>query len=158
MPRVFIPRVPELLALEGWYGEGRDRFKLSCRFSDILRCSTFNGKSVHFVSCFRNEPLPGRGLPLLGERRRQPTLRCYDPTWGIIYRPDKHGNFVGRVFVRWGLSMHTATDLSSVVVPGTLVIGKVYGSLSVSNIIEIFKVNNLLNCLHDPIDTFLPES
>ena len=77
------PRIPELLALEGWYGP----FKLSCRFNDILRASN----SKHFISCFRKG----------GTHEKQREKRCVNPHWAVIYVPDRSGNFIGRAFVCW---------------------------------------------------------
>lgn len=129
MSQVFVERVPQLRAIEGWYGEGVDRFKLSCRFNDILRCSEFNDKSQHFNSCFREG----------GQHEIQPRLRCFDPTWAIIYMPDKHGNFLGRCFVQWK--------------DGKLKIGKIYGNkLRIEKIMENF----IQDVDYDPVDTYLP--
>lgn len=83
MTNTFVKRRPELLALEGWYDAGSYRFKLSCRYQDILRCSEFLDKPKHFTSCFRKD----------GAHWEQPSYRCQDPNWAIIYTPDKHGNF-----------------------------------------------------------------
>jgi hypothetical protein len=107
----FVKRSPELLALEGWYDTGDYKFKLSCRFRDILRCSTFNGKTEHFQSCF-----------MWGwTHSDQPRRRCIRPNWAIVYVPDKHGNFLGRAFA------HLEPDNYN---PGTavLVIDKIHGN------------------------------
>ncbi len=88
-PSNFIKRHPEVLALEGWYDAPGYKFKISCRFADILRCSSFNGKDQHFKSCFAPR----------GMHQDQPRLRCTSPGWAIAYLPDKHGNFMGRAFV-----------------------------------------------------------
>lgn len=86
-----LPRTKFLLSLEGWYtpASGLPRFKLSCRYRDMIRCSVFNGHKKHFTSCFRPD----------GEHEEQAWLRCNAPTFGIIYVPDKHGNFEGRAFI-----------------------------------------------------------
>lgn len=110
---LFVRRLPELLALEGWYKTPTYEFKLSCRFNDILRCSEFNGKPEHFTSCFR------KGM----SRSYQPGLRCADPAWGIIYTPDKHGNFLGRAFVHLEKGVSDANPQSDV-----LVVDKIYGN------------------------------
>ena len=127
----FIERVPELRKLEGWYNADGYKFKLSCRFKDILRCSEFNGKTTHFISCFARYDC----------HSQQPLLRCYDPTWGIIYTPDKHGNFMGRAWVR--------------LVGSQLQIGRVYGNrLTVDTILIIMK-NIGLDCQVGVPDTYL---
>jgi len=130
--KAFIPRVPELLALEGWYDTGTYKFKLSCRFKDILRCSEFNGKTQHFISCF------ARGQSYSD----QPRKYCYDPTWAIAYVPDKHGNFMGRVFVQWK--------------NGKLNIEKVYGNRLASNDIKnIMNTKKSISCQVGVPDTYL---
>ncbi len=99
---VFQPRVPELRALEGWYQAPLYRFKVSCAFNDILRCS----RTSHFNSCFRDKgEYSGRehgwGVrEAAGVHYQQPLRRCYDPNWAIIYLPDKRGDFLGRCFLR----------------------------------------------------------
>lgn len=108
----FVKRRPELLALEGWYDTGTYKFKLSCRYRDILRCSEFNGKTTHFTSCFRKG----------GWHEDQPRRRCLDPNWAIVYVPDKHGNFLGRAFV------HLEEKNESTAQGATLVVDKIYGN------------------------------
>lgn len=110
VPPEFQKRRSELLALEGWYDTGTYKFKLSCRYHDILRCSEFNGKTRHFTSCFEKDRL----------HEEQPLYRCLDPNWAIIYTPDKHGNFLGRCFVH--LEVNNETKESE------LVIDKIYGN------------------------------
>lgn len=78
--RPFIPRVPELLALEGNY----DGIVLSCRHRDILRCS----ETRHFSSCFSRK----------GCYSIMPVVYCYHPEVCIIFKRDKSGAFLGRVF------------------------------------------------------------
>lgn len=113
MTTAFVKRRPELLALEGWYDGPGYRFKLSCRFKDILRCSEFNDKPEHFRSCFASGSL----------HENQPTLRCMDPNWAIIYTPDIHGNFLGRCFVHYEGENRYATEPRL-----QLVIDKIYGN------------------------------
>ncbi len=79
----FIPRRPELLKIEGKYGD----ISLSCRHKAILR----SGVTRHFTSCFR----PG------GCNEEQPNLYCYHPNVAIVYKEDKSGQFLGRAFVRF---------------------------------------------------------
>lgn len=76
----FIPRVSELLALEGQYGD----ITLSCRHRDILRCS----QTKHFTSCFRPD----------GINAHEPYHYCYHPEVCIIYKRDRAGAFVARCF------------------------------------------------------------
>jgi hypothetical protein len=87
----FVKRHPNLLRLEGWYSADGYRFKISCRFNDILRCSIFSGKHKHFVSCFAPWAVHGN----------QPKLRCRSPLWAIAYTPDEHGDFMGRAFIQF---------------------------------------------------------
>jgi hypothetical protein len=140
--QLFKRRVPQLLALEGWYDvDGKYQFKLSCRFRDILRCSEFNGKITHFTSCFRKGDCWSN----------QPALRCLDPNWAVIYTPDKHGNFMGRAFVRWEESKNgqeQGTSRSG----GRLVVDKVYGNrLKIEDI--TMKINVLVHS--SQVDTYL---
>lgn len=76
----FVPRLPELLALEGSY----DGIILSCRHKDILRCSD----TSHFTSCFKPS----------GTSELQPVLYCYRPEVCIIGIKDNSGAWKGRVF------------------------------------------------------------
>lgn len=133
MAKVFVERRPELLALEGWYDVETYKFKLSCRFKDILRCSEFNGKTRHFLSCFRKE----------GMYREQPWCRCLDPNWAIIYTPDKHGNFLGRTFAWWEQIREGE---------GRLVLEKIYGNrLNFKDV--MIKIN--IECRVSQRDTYL---
>ena len=126
-----VRRRRELLALEGWYDVGPYKFKLSCRFKDILRASEFNGKTCHFISCFR------RGGLVNDQLHR----RCLDQDWAIIYTPDKHGNFMGRCFVHLDEK-------------GRLVIDRVYGNrLKIDDI--ILKMNKISECGASLLDTYL---
>lgn len=91
-----------LRALEGWYdlrvyGSVTVRkYKFSCRFHDIQRCSTFNLKDEHFYSCYAEDRF----------NWHQPVLRCRYPNWAILYTPDKHGNFMGRAFFEFSWAHH----------------------------------------------------
>lgn len=79
-----MPRIPELLALEGQYGD----ITLSCRHRDILRCSV----TRHFVSCFRPD----------GCYHHIPRLYCMShPEVCIIFKRDRSGAFIGRCFGFW---------------------------------------------------------
>lgn len=91
-----VPRRPELLALEGWYEyEDRNnrpvRFKLTCRFRDLLRCSIWRGHRSHFTSCFA----PG------GAYSSVPWWICSQRNLAMVYLPDKHGNFQSRAWVQY---------------------------------------------------------
>lgn len=138
----YVTRVKELLALEGWYrveGNTPYDFKFSCRFSDILRCSEFNGKTVHFNSCFKKG----------GAHEIQVERRCYDSSWAIIYTPDKHGNFLGRCFVQWVVENFDGKL-------GHLKVDKVYGNrLNVKDIIIMINNKNV-ECRFSAADTYLP--
>ena len=124
-------RCYQLLKLEGWYDTGSYRFKLSCRFNDILRASEFNDKKCHFMSCF------GKG----GLYHDQLHKRCVNPHWAIIYTPDKHGNFLGRCFVQWKNEQ--------------LHVDKIYGNrLQYVDIEKIMKKYKL-NCQFSRADTYL---
>ncbi len=76
----FVPRIPELLALEG----NHNGIILSCRHKDILRCSV----TRHFISCFK----PG------GLYELQPVLYCYRPEVCIIGIKDRSGAWQARMF------------------------------------------------------------
>ena len=99
----FRERVPELRRLEGWYDpmNGAPKFKISCKFNDLLRCS----RTLHFKSCFRGAhegySQESYARVLNGEHYKQPLYRCLHPDWAIAYVPDKYGDFMGRVFIRW---------------------------------------------------------
>lgn len=146
----FIQRIPELLKLEGWYEVEATkeapmlpayRFKISCRFNDILRCSSFpRGKPRHFHSCFDNSY---KGMGLRGEHFLQPIRRCYDPTWAIAYVPDKHGNFLGRAWIR--------------LVNGQFQIGRVYGNKLLCNDVKdkLIMLNYNYDCQVGVPDTYL---
>lgn len=118
-------------------------FKLSCRFKDILRCSKFNGKFVHFLSCFASGQT----------REEQPLLRCKRGNWAIIYTPDKYGDFMGRCFVHleklpffeaiWHRTRYE------------LVIDKIYGNrLSAYDIVECLEERGM-KCRMGSYDTYL---
>lgn len=133
----FVKRRPELLELEGWYEMPTYKFKFSCRYHDILRCSEFLDKPRHFMSCFRQE----------GTYSEQPLLRCLNPNWAIIYTPDKHGNFLGRCFVSW--------QENRVCGSGYLVINKVYGNLlDVKDVIMKLNIKSI-ECRLSRADTYL---
>ena len=129
----FQPRVPILRAIEGWHEIDGIRVKVSCRFRDILRCSEFNNKTRHFTSCFRKE----------GVHNAQPLRRCQDPTWAIVYLPDKHGNFMGRCFIRW------------IEKSNTLEIGRVYGNRLTQDQIRLIMTKFEIECLQSSVDTYL---
>jgi len=143
----FIRRRPELLALEGWYdvvglggpthGQIIYRFKFSCRYKDILRCSTFLDKPRHFMSCF------GKG----GGHDEQPYLRCLNPNWAIVYTPDIHGNFMGRAFVHLEENNERKR----------LIVDKIYGNrLDYDDLRRILIMKNIIDdCLFSGTDTYL---
>ena len=135
--RLFQPRVPQLRKLEGWYDAERlPHFKISCRYKDILRCAEFNGKTEHFTSCFRS----GR----FSAHPEQPRLRCYDPTWAIAYVPDKHGNFMGRAWIRFAY--------------GCYEVGRVHGNnLTVKDLMAtiVKNIDVMVDCRYNPTDTYL---
>jgi hypothetical protein len=86
----FRPRRPELLSLEGIYPNPSypDYFiHISCRFNDILRCSD----TEHFTSCFA----------IGGVHKQQPFLRCVSRDWAIAFVVDKHGSFMGRIWIKY---------------------------------------------------------
>lgn len=92
--RKFCRRHWILRHLEGWYYPGWDgarssqRWKFSCRYKDILRCS----RTKHFKSCYAPDY---NGVLTVDQPRR----RCVNPWWAIVYVPDKRGDFMGRCFV-----------------------------------------------------------
>jgi hypothetical protein len=122
---LFKRRCPELLALEGWYEYTTDlgkvvRFKLSCRYKDILRCSVWRGHKKHFESCFAPT----------GVFNDYPPELCKRPQVAIVYLPDKHGNFQARAWV----------TLSG----GDMTVFKVYGNgLDANRIVELFIMSGL---------------
>jgi len=75
----FIPRDPELLKIEGKYGN----IELSCRHKTILKCST----SKHFKSCFTTN------------FKRFPIKYCADSRIAVIGIRDKSGQFMSRAFI-----------------------------------------------------------
>ena len=81
----FIPRIPELLKLEGWYSlqDGR-RIKLSCRWKDLLRASN----TKHFTSCFSFSCC----------YKEQPLMRMKSPEWLVIMLLDLAGNVQARAY------------------------------------------------------------
>lgn len=111
----FIPRCPELLAIEGDYGD----FKLSCRHRDILRASDTN----HFVSCFR--PAGLHNLTLLKYCSEVDNV-------AVIFKCDKSGKFKSRAFVMFSpayVSYQVVPNNGTYrIVPAELVIQKVYGN------------------------------
>jgi hypothetical protein len=132
----FIRRIPELLAIEGWYDTGMYKFKLSCRFADILRCSEFLDKERHFISCFRKG----------GGEENQPAYRCMNPSWAIIYTPDKHGNFMGRAFVH--MEVNDGRQW--------LVVDKIYGNrLNFDDIRNLLMKTSINECHASLRDTYL---
>lgn len=126
-------RIPELRAIEGWYDTGRYRFKVSCRFNDIIRCSETN----HFTSCFRKGRM----------HESQPFLRCVDPTWVVIYVPDKHGNFLGR-----SLAQYVAQPFTGGQEPH-LRVDKIYGNQLTFEDIKIMLKH--ITCRYSGTDTYL---
>lgn len=76
----FVPRYPELLALEGKYGD----VVISCRHRDILRCSI----TKHFRSCFNPN----------GAYSEQPRIYCYHPEVCIIGIKNRAGDWQSRAF------------------------------------------------------------
>ncbi len=129
--RVFIPRVQELRALEGWYQAPLYKFKVSCSFNDILRCS----RTSHFSSCFKDEGeytgtqhgWVARGV---GLHHTQPLKRCYDSNWAIIYVPDKRGDFLGRCFLRFvpSGSLYTTDFSEHRSIGDQFHLGRIYGN------------------------------
>lgn len=114
----FIPRRPELIALEGDY----DHFIFSCRHKDILRCSDTN----HFLSCYNP----------IGFHNVMPVKYCSEvDNVAIIYQPDRSGKFKSRAFVfyeggytRFVFDYSKQTYAKPEKVPPTLVILKIYGT------------------------------
>lgn len=121
----FLPRVEELKKLEGWYNTGLYKFKVSCKFNDILRCA----RTSHFLSCFRSaDEYKGRSgyfNKLAGGHEIQPLLRCFDPNWAIIFTPDKKGDMLGRCFLRW---VENPCRISINNSRGSYELGRVYGN------------------------------
>ena len=139
----FVRRRPELLALEGWYDIGSYKFKFSCRYNDILRCSEFLDKPEHFHSCFGKD----------GGHAIQPILRCLDRNWAIVYTPDQHGNFMGRAFAHW-IEARGPWAIAGVQ-NDFLEIDKRYGNrLNVEDICLIMKKLNV-ECRTSGSDTYL---
>jgi len=62
------------------------KFKISCRFKDILRCA----KTTHHNSCYSED----------SSYRDMPAVLANDPNIAIVYVPDKRGDFILRSFVR----------------------------------------------------------
>lgn len=113
----FVPRIPELLALEGWYSflswpdYEKRKFKLSCRWKDFLRASD----SKHFRSCFSSD----------GCYKQQPVARLRVPTWCVIYLPDKAGNILARAYAEYGVLERYWPKASK---ENVLWISKIYGN------------------------------
>lgn len=124
-------RIPELRAIEGWYDTGRYKFKVSCRFNDILRCSV----TRHFTTCFRPD----------GLYKEQPSRRCEDPTWVIIYVPDSSGAFMGRAFAQYEYTGPT---------DGVLRIDKIYGNRLTFEDIKMY-IKSRTSCRFSGTDTYL---
>lgn len=120
----FKRRVPELLKIEGWYElEDGTRVKISCRYNDILRCSSFPQPESPFNERITRELNISKRYRLLARERNwrnkfkrpkhftscyaeggahdvQPLRRCvYSDNCAIIYLPDSHGNFLARCFL-----------------------------------------------------------
>jgi len=109
----FRPRVKELLVLEGKYDNPSFPdypIRISCRFNDILRCSD----TEHFTSCFRAG----------GMEKKQPFLRCVSRDWAIAFVTDKHGNFMGRIWIRYV----SGTKSSFYNEPESIYLYRVYGN------------------------------
>jgi hypothetical protein len=109
----FVERVAMLRALEGWYflparsetlynGQVVEyyerRIKLSCKWKDIVRAS----ESKHFTSCFSVD----------GCHNLQSILRLYQPTWAVIYMPDRAGNVQCRVYCEFTTSHESESVLN----------------------------------------------
>lgn len=101
----FVPRRPELLALEGQF-EG---FYFSCRHRDILRCSD----TRHFSSCYGPK----------GCYKDMPSKICADPNFAMIFERDKSGQFLWRAFV-----LHMQVQLISGGTSDVFAIGRFYGN------------------------------
>lgn len=130
----FKVRIPELRAIEGWYDTGEYKFKVSCRFRDILRCSD----TKHFISCFRQ----------WGIHNAQPSLRCADPTWVIIFVLDGQGQFMGRAFAQYENSQSASNGA------GTLRVDKIYGNrLTYKDIEKMLKIS--ISCRNGGTDTYI---
>lgn len=126
----FVPRCPELLAIEGDYGD----FRISCRHRDILRCSD----TPHFISCYRPA----------GIHYRQPLEYCKVNYIAILFKANRAGHFQCRAFVMYvppsnhsryvyeGDSVKFVTEVK----PAELVIQKFYGDgLNEDNVLSILK-------------------
>lgn len=84
----FSVRIPKLLAIEGKYHTSTGKeIRLSCRWKDFLRAAN----SKHFSSCFKKS----------GSYSIQPLKRLYNPTWAVVFMPDRAGNIQCRVFVEY---------------------------------------------------------
>jgi hypothetical protein len=146
----FVPRLPELRALEGWYESSEVRFKLSCQFKDLLRSS----ETKHFKSCFRK----GSWHSL------QPMLRCKNPKFGVIYVPDRSGDFKARAFVHLeleGVYGHPSEELNFFGLykerkwlERALVVDKVYGNGLSFEIIRK-TLSKTIDCLFSGADSYL---
>jgi hypothetical protein len=129
----FKVRIPELRAIEGWYHTGRYSFKVSCRFRDILRCAD----TKHFTSCFRQ----------WGMHNTQPSRRCVDPTWVIIFVLDGQGQMMGRTFAQYEQSL----------TPGGLPqlrVDKIYGNKLEFEDIKIM-LKHSISCRNGGTDTYI---
>lgn len=102
----FVPRIPELRLLEGWFPMmgvntwsglfsypfsyfPKREIRLSCKFNDLLR----SVDSKHFPhSCFR--PNGGHYAQIL--------KRLRDPNWGVVMLLDRAGTVQSRAFVSYG--------------------------------------------------------
>lgn len=126
----FVPRCPELLAIEGDYGD----FRISCRHRDILRCSD----TPHFISCFRPA----------GAYNHQPLEYCKVDYIAILFKANRAGHFKCRAFVMYvppSNYSHYEYDGDSVrfvkrTKPAELVIQKFYGDgLNEDNVLSTLK-------------------
>lgn len=110
----FVPRCPELLAIEGDYGD----FKLSCRHRDILRCSD----TPHFISCFAPT----------GFHNTQPLRYCEHDNVAILFKTNRAGQYQCRAFVMFVPAMRR--------LPAELVVQKFYGNgLNETNVLYTLK-------------------
>lgn len=144
----FPTRCKELLAIEGWYETPTRlpaltyyndtqweplRFKISCRFNDILRASVFWGHSRHFSSCF---------APAEDRTVAEVTARLENPYWGILYVPDRFGNFQARAWISWDGRF------------GLYWVDKLYGNADLG-LINILLEANSIKCSFSHEDTYL---
>jgi hypothetical protein len=101
---VFKERIPALRRLEKDYVS----FSLSCRHKDMLRCST----TRHFRSCYSKD----------GINAHIPYSLCTKPSYAIIGKKDRSGDYIWRAFVRY------SKNYEYYGYPDVLIVYKIYGN------------------------------